>query len=35
MRYAHLQDEALRAATNRLSQIYTESKDIGQEAQKQ
>ena len=34
MRYAHLQDEALRVATNRLSQIYTESKDIGQEAQK-
>jgi integrase len=35
MRYAHIQDEALRAASNRLSQIYTESKDIDQEAQKQ
>ena len=27
MRYAHLQDDALRAATNRLSEIYTESKE--------
>jgi len=27
MRYAHLQDQALRIATNRLSQIYTETKD--------
>jgi integrase len=26
MRYAHLQDEALRVATNRLSDIYSESK---------
>jgi integrase len=26
MRYAHLQDEALRAASNQLSEIYTESK---------
>jgi integrase len=27
MRYAHLQDAALRTATNRLSEIYTEAKD--------
>lgn len=27
MRYAHLQDEALRAATNRLSEIYAEAND--------
>ena len=35
MRYAHIQDEALRAASNRLSQIYTKSKGSGQEAQDQ
>jgi integrase len=29
MRYAHLQDEALRAATNRLSTIYAESRKTG------
>lgn len=32
MRYAHLQDEALRAATNRLSEIYTETRGQSTEA---
>jgi integrase len=29
MRYAHLQDEALRAATNRLSTIYADNRNTG------
>jgi integrase len=35
MRYAHLQDEALRAATNRFGEIYTDSKGMSPEAQNQ
>ena len=35
MRYAHLQDDALRIATNRLSVLYTESKGTAQEPQNQ